>query len=217
MTRIRTFGLGLLIAATATLMVPALVSGQIAWDTPRMVGPDSPGGFGLFWLRAGTLPGDGDAAYARLTVPGTGGSFSLRGGFGEGVDGENSAFGGVDLRAPIARHTDTQPLDIEWTGGLGVGIGLEESGYILGSLPLAIAAGRSWSSGSVWFSPYVSVGGVLEYRYGDEAPDEEFGVDSLIGVGLDVAFDRGRNIVVSAAASVGDRQAISVGLVFGGG
>lgn len=217
MTRLRSVGFGFLVAVAATLVAPSLVSGQIAWDTPRMVGPDSPGGFGLFWLRSGTLPGDGDAAYARLTVPGTGGSFSLRGGFGEGVAGENSAFGGIDLRAPIARHTDTQPLDVEWTGGLGVGVGLEESGYILGSLPLAVAAGRSWSSGSVWFSPYVSVGGVLEYRYGDEAPDEEFGVDSLIGVGLDVAFDRGRNVVVSAAASLGDRQAISVGLVFGGG
>lgn len=217
MTRIQTLGFCLLLATAAALLVPSTVAAQIAWDTPRMVGPDSPGGFGLFWLRAGTVPGDGDAAYARLTVPGTGGAFSLRGGVGEGVEGENSAFGGIDVRAPITRHTDTQPLDIEWTGGLGVGVGLEESGYILGSLPLAVAAGRSWSSGAVWFSPYVSVGGVLEYRYGDEAPEEEFGVDSLIGVGLDVAFDRGRNVVLSAAASLGDRQAISVGLVFGGG
>ena len=144
-------------------------------------------------------------------------SVAVVGGFGQGVAEEDAAFGGIDLRASLARHTDTQPLDVEWTGGLGVGVGLGDSGYILGSVPVAISAGRGWSSGAVWFSPYVSVGGVFEYRHGEEAPDEEFSFDSIVGLGLDLAFDQSRNFVISAAAALGDRQAISVGLVLGGG
>ncbi|MEM7416698.1 MAG: hypothetical protein AAF389_14430 [Gemmatimonadota bacterium] len=210
---------GLLAALVLTVgaAFPSGSAAQIAWDTPRLVGPNSPGGLGLYWLRAGTLPGDNDALLGRWTLPSTGHSVALQGGFGQGVAEEDAAFGGIDLRAPIARHTDTQPLDIEWTGGLGVGIGLGDTGYILGSVPVAISAGRAWSSGAVWFSPYVSFGGVFEYRHGDDAPEEEFAFDSIVGVGLDLAFDEGRNFVLSASAALGDRQAIAVGLVLGGG
>lgn len=206
-----------LAVAAGVFTVPADGTAQIAWDTPRLVGPNSPGGLGLYWLRAGTLPGDDDAVLGRWSLPATGRSVALQGGFGRGVAGEEAVFGGVDMRAPLARHSDTQPLDVEWTGGLGVGVGLGESGYILGSVPIAISAGRAYDSGSVWFSPYVSVGGVFEYRHGDEAPDEEFSFDSIIGVGADIAFDSNRNFVISAAAALGDRQAITVGVVLGGG
>lgn len=194
-------------------VVGAPAAAQIVWDTPRMIGPESPRGFGLYWLRAGALPEDNDAAFVTLAMPGFGGSVSVRGGAGEGVAGEIAGFGGVDLRAPIARHTDTQPLDIEWTGGAGVSVGE----YILVSVPMGISAGRSWSSGSVWFAPYVSLGAALDFRTGDEAPEEEFEVQPSAGVGLDLAFDSARRFVLRTATSLGDRQAIAVGLAIGGG
>lgn len=216
-TTIRRIGGALALVTAVGLASPVGVDAQIAWDTPRLVGPNSPGGLGIYFLRAGTLPGDHDAVLGRWALPATGQSVSVQGGFGRGAAEEEAVFGGIDMRAPIARHTDSQPLDIGWTGGLGVGVGLGDSGYILGSVPVAVSAGRAYDSGSVWFSPYVSLGGVFEYRHGDGAPDEEFSFDSIVGVGVDIAFDSSRNFVISAAAALGDRQAVAVGLVLGGG
>jgi len=189
-------------------------SGQIAWDTPRMIGPESPSGLGFYWMRGETLPGDDDAVFATMSLPGTGGSVSLRGGVGYGVAGEEAAFGGVDLRAPVARHTETQPLDIEWSGGAGLGVGE----YWLFTVPVALSAGRSWSSGAVWFAPYLSLGAAFDYRYGDSdfVPDEEFEISATAGAGADISFDPARRFVIRASASLGDRQAIAVGLSIGG-
>lgn len=200
----------------AALAVAAVVpaSAQIAWDTPSLTGPESPSGLGVYWMRAEALPGDDDAVFGTWSLPGTGGAVTVRGGIGTGVAEENAAFGGIDLRAPIATHTDTQPLDLAWSGGAGVGVGE----YLLASVPFALSAGRSWSSGSVWFAPYVSVGTTLDYRYGDSdfVPDEEFEIQATAGLGVDMAFDAARRFVLRAATSLGDRQAIAVGLVIGG-
>ena len=216
----RTLSSSLGLAVSAALVTPSGAVAQIAWDTPRMIGPETPSGLGFYWVRGETLPGDDDAIAASFGLPGTGGSVILRGGVGYGVNEEESAFGGVDLRAPIARHSDTQPLDIEWTGGAGLGVGE----YWLFTVPIAISAGRSWSSGSVWFAPYVSLGVAFDYRWepdsGDDAseffPDEEFEIGSSAGVGADIAFDRARRFVIRAAAALGDRQAVAVGLSIGG-
>ena len=186
---------------------------QIAWDTPRLIGPETPGGFGAYWVRGGALPGDGDAAFATMTLPGLGTAVTLRGGVGNGAGEEPAGFGGIDLRAPIARHGPTQPLDIEWHAGVGVGVGQ----YQIASLPMGVSAGRGWSSGSIWFAPYVAVGATAEYRRGEEAPDEEFVVEPTAEVGLDLAFDPGRRFIVRAATSLADRQAVSVGLLISGG
>jgi hypothetical protein len=111
------------VMAAAGLVTAAPASAQIAWDTPRMIGPESPSGLGVYWMRADALPGDDDVLFGTWGLPGTGGAVSVRGGVGKGVATENAAFGGVDVRAPIARHTETQPLDIEWSGGAGMGVG----------------------------------------------------------------------------------------------
>jgi len=204
----------LLAGLALALPFAAPADAQIVWDTPRLTGPESPAGIGVYWMRAETLPGDDDAVFGTLSLPGTGGAVTVRGGLGTGVAEENAVFGGVDLRAPIARHSATQPLDLEWSGGAGLSYGE----YWLGSVPVAVSAGRSWASGSVWFAPYVSVGATIDYRYGDSdfAPDEEFEIQATAGLGVDVAFDAARRVVVRAAAALGERQAVSVGLVIGG-
>ena len=172
--------------AVAGLLTPSGAAAQILWDAPRMIGPESPGGVGFYWLRAESLPMDGDAVYATLPVPGTGGDVTLRGGLGEGATDELAGVGG------------------------------SYGEYLVVSVPVGLSAGRSWSSGSVWFAPYVGLGAVLDYRRGEEAPDDEFAVDANAEVGLDLAFDAGRRFVLRAAASLGDRQAVSVGLAVGG-
>ena len=197
----------------ATLLTAPGIEGQLLWDAPRMSGPESPGGFGVYWLRAGALPGDGDAVFGTWALPGFDGAVTLRGGAGDGAAGATAGFGGVDLRAPLASHSDGQPLDLAWNGGAGVGVGE----YVLVSVPMGISAGRSWSSGAVWFAPYLSAGLALEYRTGDEAPDDDFAVQGMAGVGLDLAFDRERRFVVRAAVELADRQAIAVGFSLGGG
>lgn len=187
---------------------------QLAWDAPRLTGPESPSGIGLYWMRAEVLPGDHNAVFGTFSLPGTNGAVSVRGGIGTGVAEENAAFGGVDLRAPIARHTDTQPLDLEWSGGAGLGIGE----YVLLSVPVAVSAGRSWASGSVWFAPYVSLGATIDYRIGDSdfVPDEEFEIQATAGIGVDMAFDTARRFVLRVSTALGERQAIALGVVVGG-
>ncbi len=198
--------------AVAGLLTPSGAAAQILWDAPRMIGPESPGGVGFYWLRAESLPMDGDAVYATRPAHGKGGAATPRGGLGEGATDELAGFGGIDVRALLARHSPSQPLDIGWNAGVGGSYGE----YLVVSVPVGLSAGRSWSSGSVWFAPYVGLGAVLDYRRGEEAPDDEFAVEANAEVGLDLAFDAGRRFVLRAAASLGDRQAVSVGLAVGG-
>jgi len=202
----------LLIVAVSLSAWPHAVRAQIAWDTPRMVGPESPTGFGVYFLRSSALGGEMDAAMGTLGLPGTNGSVSLRGGAAVNADDDLTVFGGIDVRAPIARHTDTQPLDIEWTAGIGAGAPAQGERWALVSLPMALSAGRSWSSGSVWLAPYVSLGVAFDLNVGGDAPDEEFEWSPTADVGLDLALDAGRRFVVRVGASLGDRHAVAVGL-----
>ncbi len=128
-----------------------------------------------------------------------------------------SAFGGLDVRASIARHSERQPLDLEWSSGIGAGSGTGDERYVLVTLPMAISAGRSWSSGSIWLAPYVALGAALDVSLGDNAPDEEFSVTPAADIGIDLALDPGRRFIIRVATSLGDRQAIAVGLNLGGG
>ena len=197
------------LALACLAAAPAAASGQIAPDTPRMLGPSTPAGLGIHWLRAGTLPGDADAVLVTWNAPGLAPAFRLRGGAGKGVGGETAGFGGIDVRAPIRGGSADRGVDLAWTTGAGVGVGE----YVLVSVPLGVAAGAEWSSGSVWLAPYVSLGVALDLRLGDEAPDEEFDASIAADLGLDLALDADRRFVVRAATSLGDRQAVAVGLL----
>jgi hypothetical protein len=198
------------------LACPLAARAQVAWDAPRLLGPESPGGLGVYWLRASSLEVETDAAMGTWGLPGTDGRIVLRGGAGVDEEDRVSAFGGVDLRAPLARHTSEQPLDLAWHAGVGAGGGAQDGQYLVVSVPMGISAGRSWTSGSVWLAPYASVGVVLDLNFGDDAPDDEFGVTPAVDVGVDVALDPDRDFVIRTAISLGDRQAFAIGLNLGG-
>jgi hypothetical protein len=195
------------LGALALLALPA--SAQLAWDTPRLLGPNVPDGFGVHWLRAGALPGDGDALLVTWAPPGLPAGMSLRGGGGRGAGGDVAGFGGVDVSAPLTERRPGLPVDLSWNAGAGLGVGQ----WVLFSVPVGLSAGRAWSSGAVWIAPYVSAGLALDLRVGDEAPDKEFEVQPAADVGVDLSLDRARRVTLRAAASLGDRQAVAVGVL----
>ena len=209
--------------ALALLVIPlylavghvAPAQAQMVWDTPRLIGPESPTGFGVHWVRSAALGPELDAGMITFGLPGTAGAVSLRGGAAQDQEEELSVFGGIDLRAHIATHSDDQPLDIAWTAGIGAGAPTNSDRVIALSLPMAIAVGRSWSSGSVWAAPYVSLGVAFDLFVGSDAPEDEFDWSPTAAVGLDLALDPGRRFVVRVGASLGDRHAFSVGLNVG--
>lgn len=201
---------GLLLAAIA---LPTGAVAQIAPDTPRLISPHLTAGLGVHWLQAGTLPGDGDGVLVTWSMPGLPDGLRLRGGAGTGAGGTTAGFGGVDVQSALLRGDGDAAFDLDWQGGFGVSVGE----YALVTLPVGISGGIAWASGSVWLAPYVTAGLAADLRLGDEAPDEEFEVYPSLDLGMDVALDASRRVVLRAAASLGDRQALSLGLTFGAG
>lgn len=195
------------------LTCPTLAAAQIAPDSPRLVSPHGSGGLGAHWVRAETLPRDDAALLVTWAVPGLPDGMRLRGGAGQGAGGADAVFGGIDFQRPLLRGTTPRPFDLDWQGGIGMSVG----DYTLVTLPVGLTGGVSWTSGTVWMSPYVTAGLAADMRLGDLAPEREFEVNTSLDVGLDLAFDLERKIVFRAAAALGDRQAVSLGLAFGVG
>lgn len=193
------------------LAAPTGAHAQISPDTPRLVSPHGSGGFGVHWVRAETLPGDDEAVLVTWAFPGLPAGVRLRGGAGTGAGGTTAGFGGVDVQAPVLRGRSDVPFDLDWQSGVGVSVGE----YALVSIPVGLTGAVSWTSGSVWLSPYVSAGLAADLRLGDEAPSDEFGVVPALDIGLDLSLDAARRFVLRASVALGDRQALSVGLAVG--
>lgn len=200
-------------ALGGVVALPPGLGAQIAPDTPRLISPHGSGGFAAHWVRAGTLPGDDDAVLVTWAMPGLPDGVRLRAGGGTGAGGSAAGFGGVDVQAPLLRGGANRPFDLDWQGGIGVGVGE----YLLITVPFGLTGGVSWTSGAVWLAPYVSAGLAADLRLGDDAPAKEFQVDPTLEVGFDLSLDPERRFVLRAAASLGDRQALSLGLAVGVG
>lgn len=199
--------------AVVAALAPTFGTAQVPWETPRLIGPESPTSFSLLWTRFGTLPGDGEGVVAVWGTPGLPAGVTLRFGGAEGAGDRNAYFGGVDVRSPLVRHRPEQPFDLSWTAGAGLGAG----NYALLTVPVGVTAGRSWAWGSVWLAPYLSAGVSLDLALGDDAPGEAFDISATMDVGLDLALDRARRLILRVATALGDRHALALGVAFAAG
>lgn len=201
------------VLASLVSLVPcaAPLRAQLAPDAPRLVSPHASGGLGVHWLSAGTLPGDDESFIATWAMPGLAEGLRLRGGAGRGAAGTNAFFGGLDVQSPLLRGDPELPFDLDWQGGVGVGVGE----YVLVSVPLGLTGGVQWRSDAFWMAPYLTAGITTDLRFGRDAPERKLDVGPAMDVGLDVSFDVARRFVVRTAASLGDRQAVTVGFALG--
>lgn len=202
-----------LVAAALVAVFPSGLSAQFAPDTPRLISPRGPGGLGVYFVQPDVFPGDDVGVLATWAMPGLPPSLRLRGGVGTGAEDTQAIFGGIDVQTALIRARDGQPLDVDWQAGAGFSVG----DHAVVTIPVGVTGGVSWSSGSVWMSPYTTAGVALDLHFGGNFEGDEFEIDPALDVGLDLSLDSARNVVLRAAASLGDRQAFAVGLAVGGG
>jgi len=193
------------------LMIGSPAAGQVLPDSPRLSGVLEEPTFGAYLLQPSALPGDGRGGLITWAPAALPASARLRFGAAErdDADGGVSGFGGIDVRIPL-RPDETRGVQLAWTTGIGGSYG--EWGVI--SLPIGMVAGAVWSEGAVTLAPWVGVGVGFDYQFGDEAPDNDFEVRPAADVGLDLAFDRSRRVLLRVGLSLGDRSALAAGLAF---
>lgn len=192
--------------AVVLVLLPGPARAQVAWDSPFLSPPRAEPGFGLFLI---------DVWRGGLGVMGTWRSpswnFGVRGGIAEesGRDDDIAIFGGVDFDGSLTRATDDFPLDIDWLLGAGLGIG----DAVLISIPAGLTIGHSFPSQGVVFTPYVTPRVVLDAFLNDDRDgDDDVGLDFAVDLGLDLRIRQ--NFTVRFGATVGDREAVAIGLVF---
>jgi hypothetical protein len=187
---------------------------QIAWESPMLIGPEAPAGVGIFLMEP--WPGDEFAVlgtYRTAPVP-VGLGFRL--GLGEGFRDELAVFGGVDAAGQLLRASADTPIDVVWFAGAGLGIGEDA----LVSFPLGLSVGAVLQSEGVRFAPYVAPRVVLDAFICDDdderfdfcPSDDNLELDLAADVGLDLSFRP--TWMIRFAASLGDREALAIGLVF---
>lgn len=193
------------VVAVWSLAGAADLAGQIAWESPLMVSPQSPAGWSLHLMDP--EPGDGIAAMVGWRTSPVPVGFGARAGIGEGADGDVAVFAGIDASGILVRYTDETPLDLIWVAGGGFGVG----DHVLLSFPAALVAGWDIPTEDVSFRPYVGPRVVLDARIG-EGTDDDLDLEAALDLGLDLAFDAG--LVLRFAASIGSREALSAGIAF---
>ncbi len=124
-------------------------------------------------------------------------------GYIDATGGGNNLFGvGVDGRLPIARHTQSFPLDASFTGAFGALFGNGQAGF---AVPLGVSLGRQvlLEGSNMSFTPYVNP--VVAPTFGELLSDVQFG----LGLGVDLAVSKTFDIRVSG--SLGDIEGVGVG------
>jgi hypothetical protein len=183
---------------------------QVSWDAPLMLAPGSPGGLGIYLMEPDgpDVPGFDDGfgvigTWRASSAPGVG----FRVGLAEDPFDDLAVLAGLDLSGTLLNPTEELPLGFIWLLGAGVSIGDE----VLALFPAGISVGTDIVSEGILFRPYVTPRVDLSVWSG--AGDE---VDLLgtVDLGLDLAFDD--SWVIRFAASLGDLEAIGIGLTFPG-
>lgn len=189
----------------AAVALPSQASAQAAWDAPMLLAPGAPAGFGVHLIDPHPGNGLGILGTWRADPAPVGLGFRL--GLAEGgVDGV-AVIGGVDISGGIFRSDTELPIDVMWF--LGAGAGIDDD--VIASFPAGVSAGVSFEGDQVQFRPYVAPRIVLDAFFGDDVDD---GLDLGIAVELGMDLSFGKPWSIRAAGSFGDRDAVSIGMVF---
>ncbi len=191
----------------AALAVPSASAAQVAWDSPMLMAPGAPAGWGFHLVDP--HPGDGLGGLVTWRANPAPVGLGFRAGLFEGSRDDLGIVGGVDLAGTLHRGSDDAPFDVIWFFGAGLGIDDD----ILASFPLGIAAGWSFVGPDVAFRPYVAPRLVLDAFFGDDVNDD-LDLEAAVELGLDLAFSP--TFAIRTAASLGDRDAISIGIAVPG-
>lgn len=200
-------GGAVLLATLALLTWTGSASAQVAWDAPSLMAPGAPAGWGIHLVDGD--PGDELGVFAAWRGAPAPVGLGFRVGLAEGRQDDLAIFGGLDVSGALHRGRGEVPLDVIWFAGAGAGI---DDGVLL-SFPGGISLGWAFQEDQVAFRPYVAPKIVLDAFLDDEV-DDDLELGAALEIGLDLAFRQGWGI--RAGASVGDRDAVSVGVQFGG-
>jgi hypothetical protein len=182
---------------------------QAAWETPMLMAPGAPAGWG-FHLVDPDYGGVGGLVTWRGEPAPIG--LGFRGGLLEGVRDDLALVAGVDVSGVIHRGAGDVPVDVIWFSGAGAGLDDD----LLISIPAGISVGWSFSGDEVQFRPYVAPRLVLDAYIDDDdrgpgRGDDDLDLSAALEIGLDLGFDP--RWALRTAASLGDRDAVSIGIV----
>lgn len=195
---------------TVMVAVPGAAHAQPAWDSPMLMPPGTNEGLGVLLMEA-----HGGGIGALLTWRAPRWNFGLRAGLAEAPGDDIGLITGIDVNGALTRETPDFPLDIDWV--FGAGIGVEDGARI--SIPLGLSIGHTFRSENATFLPYATPRVVLD-AFIDDDDDENPDLDDNDDVDFGVALDLGLDLRVTPAflirfaATVGDRDAVALGLVF---
>lgn len=198
------------VLAVVALLVPGYAGAQVAWDSPMLMPPGAPPGFGLYLM---DMDGGGLGVMGHWRSPSW--NFGVRGGLADesGPDDDLSVFGGIDFDGGLTRASDEFPLDVDWVLGAGLAVGGNGARI---SVPLGLSTGHSFTGDGVTFTPFVTPRIVFDAFFDDDDDEGNDGdntdLELAIDLGLDLRFSP--NFTVRFGATLGDREAVAIGLVF---
>lgn len=189
----------------AAVAFPTRASAQAAWDAPMLLAPGAPAGFGIHLIDPHPGNGLGILGTWRANPAPVGLGFRL--GLAEGAGDGVALIGGVDVSGAVFRSDTELPVDVMWF--LGAGAGIDDD--VIASFPAGVSAGVAFAGDQVQFRPYVAPRIVLDAFFGDDV-DDGLDLGLAVELGLDLAFSK--PWAIRAAGSFGDRDAVSIGMVF---
>lgn len=189
------------LAAILSILAPASVSAQAAWDAPSFMRPGAPSGLTLALTDASPGDGLGVLGLWRNSAAPTG--LGFRAGVSEAGPDDVVALIGVDFSGSLSGRMGPGSPEALWWTGAGVGIGEDVSA----SFPLGIVFGWTGSDSGVSFMPYVGGHVVLDVFSG---PGDDLDLDGVVDLGVDLAFASGW--IARFGAALGGRESLAIGM-----
>jgi hypothetical protein len=192
----------------AALLPAATSHAQVAWESPLLVAPATPSGWGIYLVDPAFGRDVGVMATWRpRAAPG---GLGYRFGIADGRADKVAGYGGIDFSGMLVQASDSFPLNMAWVTGVGLSAGED----VLVSVPLGVALGRDFRADGVWFNPYVAPRVVLDAWFGNTRPADDLDLRLAVDLGIDIAFQPGW--AIRFAATLGDRSALAIGVGFRG-